>query len=104
MKKMKKLEVDISELEKSLSQLRIIHQAEIERKDAFCEVEKAKVTTELQASYNAMLPGLYAQQFELGIVRAMWKLNASREVYAILLQRALSSLVMQRKEPLNQVV
>ena len=42
MKKMAKLEADMAELEKSLSQLRIIHQAEIERKDAFCEVERPR--------------------------------------------------------------
>ena len=55
-----------AELEKNISQLHSIHQAKIERKDAFCEEEKVRVATELLASYNAQLPSLYAQQYEYG--------------------------------------
>ena len=47
MKKVRKLEVDVVELEKTITQLRSIHQAELERKDAFYEAEKAKVSKEL---------------------------------------------------------
>ena len=46
-RKMRKLKVDVVELEKSITQLHSIHQAELERKYAFCEVEKARVATEL---------------------------------------------------------
>ena len=35
-------------------------------KDAFCELEKARVLKELQASYNAKLPSIYAEQYEHG--------------------------------------
>ena len=61
-----KLEADGAELEKSISQLHSIHQEKIERKDAFCEVEKIRVATKLQASFNAKLPSLYAQQYQYG--------------------------------------
>ena len=60
-KKVMKLEVDVVELEKSLSQLRSIHQVEIQRHAAFGEAEKAQFATELQASYNAKLPCLYVK-------------------------------------------
>ena len=46
-KKMKKLEVDMVEMEKAMSQFQRIHQAELERKDAFCEAEKDRVIKEL---------------------------------------------------------
>ena len=36
----------------------------MELKDAFCEVEKVWVLSELQASYNAKLPGVYQAKFE----------------------------------------
>ena len=52
-KKTRKLEADVVDLEKSITQLRSIHQADLERKDAFCEAKKAMIATELQASYNA---------------------------------------------------
>ena len=80
-RKVQKLEVDVAELQKTITELcnihqakierlRNIHQAEIERKDAFCELEKvragSRVLTELQASYNAKLPCLYAEQYECG--------------------------------------
>ena len=45
--KTRKLEADVVELEKSITQLRSIHQAELERKDAFCKVDKARIATEL---------------------------------------------------------
>ena len=47
MKKIRKLEADVVELEKNISQLHSIHQAELERKDAFCDAEKEKVASEL---------------------------------------------------------
>ena len=64
MKNVRKLVADVVELEKNITQLRSIHQADLEMKDAFYQNEKARVFTELQASYNAKLPELYAQQFE----------------------------------------
>ena len=54
------------ELEKNITQLHSIHQVELEMKDTFYEEEKARVSTELQAFYNAKLPVLQAQQFEAG--------------------------------------
>ena len=35
-------EADVAELEKSISQLHSIHQAKIERKDAFCEAKRTQ--------------------------------------------------------------
>ena len=35
-------------------------------KDAFCEAEMTWVAMKLQASFNAKLPSLYAQQYEYG--------------------------------------
>ena len=35
-------------------------------KDAFYESEKARVLTDLHASYNAKLPGIYANHYEHG--------------------------------------
>ena len=69
---MPKLEADVADLHKTITELRSIHQTEIEilrsihlaeikPKDAFCESEKVRVLKELQASYNANLPGLYAK-------------------------------------------
>ena len=46
-KKMKKLEADMTEMEKAMSQIQSIHQAELEREDAFCEAKKDKVAKEL---------------------------------------------------------
>ena len=85
---MPKLEVEVNELKKTISRLRNVHQAEaeglrtahqveverlsdlhlaeIERKDFFCEAEKVCMLSELQASYNTKLPGLYEEQYELG--------------------------------------
>ena len=76
-KKVFKLEADVAELQKTIIELHnihqtkierlcSIHQAEIERKYAFCESEKVRVLKELHASYNAKLPGLYAEQSEYG--------------------------------------
>ena len=63
---MKKLKADMVEMEKAMFQLRKIHQVELERKDAFCEVEKERITKALQETYNAMLPGRDALRFEAG--------------------------------------
>ena len=41
-KKARKLEADLAEMEKAMTQLRSIHQMELERKDAFCEAEKER--------------------------------------------------------------
>ena len=73
---------------KTISELRIAHQAkieglhrnhqaeverlyglhlmEIERKGSFCKAENVRVLLELQASYNKKLPGLYQEQYKLG--------------------------------------
>ena len=75
-KKVSKLEDDVTELKKLISELHNIHQAEIERlrslhlaeikcKDSFYEAEKVRVLSELQSSYNAKLPGIYQDQYEL---------------------------------------
>ena len=69
-KKVSKLEADVTKLQKTISELRNtrqaeierlrgIHLAEIERKDAFCEAKKVRVLAKLQASYNAKLLGVY---------------------------------------------
>ena len=65
-KKMRKLEADMVEMEKAMSHLRSIHQAKMERKNAFCEAEKEKVSKALQETYNAMLPKRDAWQFKAG--------------------------------------
>ena len=87
-KMLTKLEADVAELQKTISELPIAHQDKIEglrkthqaeverlcslhstereRKDSFCEVEKVRVLSELQASYNKKLHGLYLDQYELG--------------------------------------
>ena len=87
-KKVPKLEVEVNELKQTISRLRNVHQAEaeglrtahqveverlsdlhlaeIERKDFFCESEKVCMLSELQASYNTKLLGLYEEQYELG--------------------------------------
>ena len=65
-KKVRNMEADVTGLEKSISQLRSVHQTEIERKDVFSESEKAQVLTKLQASYNAKLLGMYVQQYAYG--------------------------------------
>ena len=56
----------MAELKKNMSQLRSIHQAKLEIKDALCEAEKGSVAMELQTTYNVMLPKIHAQQFEAG--------------------------------------
>ena len=72
MKKVPKLEANVAELQKTITELCSIHQTkieilcnihqvEIEHKDAFYESEKVQVLMELQASYNAKLSGLYAE-------------------------------------------
>ena len=66
-KKVPKLEADVVDLQKTIielrnihqteiERLRSIHQAETERKDAFYESENVWVLKELHASYNAKLP------------------------------------------------
>ena len=59
-KKKRKLEANVAELEKSITQLRSIHHGKLEMRDDFYEVEKAKVSKKLQVSYNAKLLRLYA--------------------------------------------
>ena len=51
---------NVAEREKHITQLRSIHQENLERKDAFYKARTAKVATELQASSNTKLPELYA--------------------------------------------
>ena len=80
-KKVSKLEADVTALQKTISELCSSHQAEIktlrwahqveverlhglhsteiEYKDAFCEAEKVRVLSKLQASYNGKLHGIY---------------------------------------------
>ena len=66
-KKVPKLEADVVDLQKTITELRNIHQTEIERlhsiyqaeterKDAFYESENVRVLKEPHASYNAKLP------------------------------------------------
>ena len=43
-----------------------LHSAEIEHKDYFWETGKVQVLSKLQASYNAKLPRIYQDQYELG--------------------------------------
>ena len=49
------------------------HKLEVERlrqqpeaKDSFCEAKKLRVLSELQADYNAKLPALYDEQYDIG--------------------------------------
>ena len=66
MKEMRKFEDNVAKLEKSIAQLRSIHQVELERKDTFYEAEKARVTLKLQASNIAKLLEMCVQQFYTG--------------------------------------
>ena len=50
----------MAKMEKNMSQLRSIYQAELERKDALCEVEKKMVSKELQETYKVMILERYA--------------------------------------------
>ena len=50
----------------SLPTLCGLYLAEIKRKDIFSKAKKVRVLSELQASYNAKLPGIYQNWYELG--------------------------------------
>ena len=39
---------------------------QLETKDSFYEAEKLRVLSKLQADYNAKLPALYDEQYDLG--------------------------------------
>ena len=60
-----------------------LHLAEIERRDSFCEVEKVWVLSELKASYNEKLPGIYQDQCELvywiGYAEIEWTTHSDQE-------------------------
>ena len=80
-KKVSKLEADVTALQKAISELcgshqveiktlrgphqvkverlHDLHSMEIEYKDAFCEDKKVRVLSKLQASYNGKLHGIY---------------------------------------------
>ena len=58
--------VQLSIHQTKIQRLRQEYEAHLEGKNAFCNAEKGRVLSELRADYQAMLPALYDEQYNLG--------------------------------------